>query len=176
MCPISCASTHPIRFGTPDGWIGDFVSAVYFLHPDGTLGEFKPGGGAFGYRAFAAPVGAVLVGARLQLHRRPQAEIQKEMKQRLKHKKATQPLALASAGCVWKNPAGEVAGRLIEKVGLKGKRLNGAEISAKHANFIVNRGGANAVDIAALMDMARERVQAQFGITLEPEIRVMGEG
>jgi UDP-N-acetylmuramate dehydrogenase len=110
------------------------------------------------------------------MHRRPQAEIQKEMKQRLKVKKATQPLALASAGCVWKNPHGEVAGRLIEKVGLKGKRLNGAEISAKHANFIVNRGGATAADITALMDMARERVQAQFGIALEPEIRVMGEG
>jgi UDP-N-acetylmuramate dehydrogenase len=71
---------------------------------------------------------------------------------------------------------GEVAGRLIEKVGLKGKRLNGAEISAKHANFIVNRGGANAGDITALMDMTRERVQGQFGISLEPEIRVMGEG
>ena len=97
------------------------------------------------------------------------------MKQRLKVKKATQPLALASAGCVWKNPVGEVAGRLIEKVGLKGKRLNGAEISAKHANFIVNRGGANAGDITALMDMTRERVQGHFGITLEPEIRVMGE-
>ena len=71
---------------------------------------------------------------------------------------------------------GEVAGRLIEKVGLKGKRLNGAEISAKHANFIVNRGGATAADITALMDMARERVQAQFGMMLEPEIRIMGEG
>ena len=127
-------------------------------------------------KGFAAPAGAVVVGARLQLHRRPQAEIQKEMKQRLKVKKATQPLALASAGCVWKNPHGEVAGRLIEKVGLKGKRLNGAEISAKHANFIVNRGGASAADIVALMDMTRERVQGQFGISLEPEIRVMGEG
>jgi len=63
---------------------------VYFLHPDGTLGEFKPGNGAFGY-APSRRGGAVLVGARLQLHRRPQAEIQKEMKQRLKVKKATQP-------------------------------------------------------------------------------------
>src|SRR6266496_1178819 len=122
-----------------------------------------------------ATAGSVLVGARLQLHRRPQAEIQKDMKQRLKVKKATQPLALASVGCVWKNPHGENAGRLIEKVGLKGKRLNGAEISAKHANFIVNRGGANAGDITALMDMTRERVQGQFGISLEPEIRIMGE-
>src|SRR5882672_11234418 len=102
--------------GTADGWIADFISAVYFLHPDGTLGEFKPGNSSFGYRDFAVPVGAVLVGARLQLHRKPQAEIHRDMKQRLKVKKATQPLALASVGCVWKNPQGEVAARLIEKV------------------------------------------------------------
>jgi UDP-N-acetylmuramate dehydrogenase len=161
--------------GTPDGWIGDFISAVYFLHPDGTLGEFKPNNGTFGHRAFCAPPGAVLVGARLQLHRRAQAEIQKDMRQRLKQKKATQPLALASAGCVWKNPQSEVATRLIEKVGLKGKRHNGAEISAKHANFIVNRGGATAADILDLMEITRERVQTHFGLTLEPEIRIMGD-
>ena len=111
----------------------------------------------------------------LQFHRRPHAEIQREIKQRLKSKKATQPLALASAGCLWKNPPGEAAGRLIEKVGLRGKRLNGAEISAKHANFIVNRGGAVAADIKALMDMTRERVKNHFGIILEPEIRTLGE-
>ena len=174
--PATIGGAVAMNAGTPDGWIGDFVSAVYFLHADGTLGEFKPGPGAFGYRLFAAPPGAVLVGARLRLHRRPQAEIQKDIKQRLKQKKATQPLALASAGCVWKNPPGDAAGRLVEKVGLKGKRLNGAEISAKHANFIVNRGGAMAADILALMDMTRERVQHQFDITLEPEIRIAGEG
>ena len=161
--------------GTPDGWIGDFVSAVYFLHPDGTLGEFKPATGSFTYRAFHAPAGAVLVGCRLRLARRPLAEIQKDIKVRLKHKKATQPLALASAGCVWKNPPGDVAGRLIEKCGLKSKRINGAEISSKHANFIVNRGGATAADILALMDLTRERVQHQFGVALEPEIRIVGE-
>ncbi|MBI2528112.1 MAG: UDP-N-acetylmuramate dehydrogenase [Candidatus Rokubacteria bacterium] len=174
--PATIGGAVAMNAGTPDGWIGDFVSAVYFLHPDGALGEFKPGPGAFGYRMFAAPPGAVLIGARLRLHRRPHAEIQKEIKQRLKQKKATQPLALASAGCVWKNPPGEAAGRLVEKVGLKGKRLNGAEISAKHANFIVNRGGATAADILALMETTRERVQHQFGITLEPEVRIVGEG
>jgi UDP-N-acetylmuramate dehydrogenase len=161
--------------GTPDGAIGDFVSAVYFLHGDGTIGEFKPGSGAFAYRGFNFPPGAILIGARLALHRRPYHEIQKEIKQRLKQKKATQPLALASAGCVWKNPPGEAAGRLIEKTGLKGKRLNGAEISTKHANFIVNRGGASASDILALMRMTQERVEAHFGIRLEPEIRIIGE-
>ncbi|HEV8531762.1 MAG TPA: UDP-N-acetylmuramate dehydrogenase [Methylomirabilota bacterium] len=173
--PATIGGAVAMNAGTPDGWIGDFISAVYFLHPDGTLGEFKPNNGSFGHRAFSAPPGAVLVGARLQLHRRPQADIQKDMRQRLKVKKATQPLALASAGCVWKNPQSEVAARLIEKVGLKGKRFNGAEISAKHANFIVNRGGAMAGDILALMEMTRERVQAHFGLTLEPEIRIMGD-
>jgi len=173
--PATIGGAIAMNAGTPDGWIGDFVSAVYFLHPDGTMGEFKPGAGSFSYRVFQAPPGAVLIGARLRLHRRPHAEIQKDIKQRLKLKKATQPLALASAGCVWKNPPGEVAGRLVEKVGLKGKRLNGAEISSKHANFIVNRGGAGAADIKTLMDMTRTRVRNQFGIALEPEIRMLGE-
>ena len=173
--PATIGGAIAMNAGTPDGWIGDLVSAVYFLHPDGTLGEFKPGAGSFSYRVFQAPPGAVLIGARLRLHRRPHAEIQKDIKQRLKLKKATQPLALASAGCVWKNPPGEVAGRLVEKVGLKGKRLNGAEISSKHANFIVNRGGAGAADIKTLMDMTRTRVRNRFGIALEPEIRTLGE-
>jgi UDP-N-acetylmuramate dehydrogenase len=173
--PATIGGAIAMNAGTPDGWIGDFVSAVYFLHPDGTMGEFKPGAASFSYRVFQAPPGAVLIGARLQLHRRPQVEIQKDIKMRLKKKKASQPLALASVGCVWKNPQGDVAGRMIEKVGLKGKRLNGAEISAKHANFIVNRGGARAVDIKALMDLTRERVRTQFNVQLEPEIKVLGE-
>ncbi len=173
--PATIGGALAMNAGTPDGAIGDFVSAVYFLHPDGTIGELKPGATTFGYRLFSFPSGAILVGARLRLHRRPQAEVQREIKQRLKHKKTTQPLALASAGCVWKNPSGDHAGRLIEKVGLKGKRLNGAEVSAKHANFIVNRGGATAADVLALMQLMRERVSAQFGITLEPEIQIIGE-
>ena len=167
--PATIGGAVAMNAGTPDGCIGDFVSAVYFLHPDGTLGEFKPGAGSFSYRMFAAPPRAVLIGARLQLHRRPFAEIQKDIKQRLKQKKATQPLALASAGCVWKNPPGETAARLIEKVGLKGKRLNGAEISAKHANFIVNRGrrrrrrhqGAHGADARAGAQPVRHHARAR---------------
>jgi len=172
--PATVGGALAMNAGTADGTIGDFVSAVYFLHPDGTIGEFKPGGGT-SYKQFHAPRGSVLVGCRLQLNRRPLAEIQKDIKHRLKGKKSSQPLALASAGFIWKNPGGEQATRLIEKAGLKGKRINGAEISAKHANFIVNRGGAMAADILALMEITRERVQAQFNITLEPEIRVLGE-
>ena len=173
--PATIGGALAMNAGTAEGSIGDFVSAVYFLYPDGTLGEFKPGAGAFTYRAFLAPPGSVLVGARLHLHRRPLAEIQRDLKQRLKVKKSTQPLALASAGGVWKNPAGAVAARLIEKAGLKSKRINGAEISSKHTNFIVNRGGATAADVLTLMELTQERVHAHAGVRLEPEIRIIGE-
>jgi UDP-N-acetylmuramate dehydrogenase len=172
--PATIGGALAMNAGTADGAIGDFVSAVYFLHPDGSIGEFKPGSGT-AFDQFHAPRGAVLVGCRLQFHRRPLAEIQKDIRQRLKVKKSTQPLALASVGCVWKNPGADSATRLIEKAGLKGKRINGAEISSKHANFIVNRGGAMAADVLALMEITRERVHAHFGVTLEPEIRVLGE-
>jgi len=173
--PATIGGALATNAGTSDGWIGDFVSAVYFLHRDGSLGEFKPAAGSFSHRSFYAPAGAVLVGCRLQFSRRPMAEIHRELRQRLKQKKATQPLALASAGCVWKNPAGELAARLIEKCGLRSKRFNGAEISSKNANFVVNRGGATAADVLGLMELTRERVQHQFGIALEPEIRIVGD-
>ena len=87
----------------------------------------------------------------------------------------TQPRIL-SAGSVFANPRGAFSGKLIEDAGLKGAWEGRAQISEQHANFIVNRGGATPADISALMDMARERVQAQFGMTLEAEIRIMGEG
>jgi UDP-N-acetylmuramate dehydrogenase len=173
--PATIGGALAMNAGTAEGCIGDFVSAAYFLYPDGTFGEFKPNAGVFTYRAFHFPPGAVLVGCRMRLVRRPLAEIQKDIKQRLKLKKSSQPLALASAGWVWKNPPGDTAARLIERCGLRGKRINGAEISSKNANFVVNRGGASAADIEALIDLTRERVQAQFGITLEPEMRVVGE-
>jgi len=173
--PATVGGALAMNAGGQDGRIGDFVSAVYFLHPDGTLGEFKPGAGPLGYEAFQAPAGAVLVGCRLRLHRRPQAEIQRDLKQRLKQKRASQPLALASAGFVWKSPRGASAIKLIEKVGLRGKRIGGAEISAKNANFIVNRGGATAADVLALLDLTRERVRSQLGIGLEHAIRLIGE-
>jgi UDP-N-acetylmuramate dehydrogenase len=173
--PATIGGALVMNAGTPEGTVGDFVSAVYFLHPDGTIGELKPGTGAFAYRTFSFPSGIVVLGARLRFHRRPQKDILAEIKTRLKKKKATQPLALAAAGCVWKNPSADQAGRLIEKAGLRGKRVGSAEISAKHANFIVNRGGASAADILALMDLVSERVHKQTGTRLQPEIRIVGD-
>jgi UDP-N-acetylmuramate dehydrogenase len=172
--PATVGGALATNAGTTDGRIGDFLSAVYYVQRDGTIGEFKPGQGAE-YSAFQLPSGSVLVGCRLRLQRRPHAEIQKDIKQRMKLKKASQPLALASAGRVWKNPPGAEATRLCEKAGLRGKRIGAAEISTKNPNFIVNRGGATVADILALIDLARERVHHHFGVKLEPDIKLLGE-
>jgi UDP-N-acetylmuramate dehydrogenase len=93
----------------------------------------------------------------------------------LKKRMAKQPLHLPSAGSVFKNPSRIAAGQLIEEVGLKGTRLREAQISEKHANFIVNLGKAKARDILTLADWAREKVYQEKGVKLEMEVQVIGE-
>ncbi len=88
---------------------------------------------------------------------------------------ATQPLDEPNAGSVFRNPEGDYAARLIEACGLKGRAIGGARISAKHANFIVNPGGARAADIEALIELAERSVKEKFGIVLEREVRIVGE-
>jgi UDP-N-acetylmuramate dehydrogenase len=90
-------------------------------------------------------------------------------------RKLTQPIGLRSLGSVFKNPAGENAGRLIEACGLKGARSGGAEISAKHANFIVNAGAATAEDVLSLIRLAHDTVLERFGVELEREVIVLGD-
>jgi UDP-N-acetylmuramate dehydrogenase len=162
--------------GTADGWIGEHVSAVYFLYPDGSYHEYKPGMGPMTDRRLDMPANVVVVGCRLQFHARPAAMVQKDIKTRVKRKNMEQPLALASAGAVWKDPpSGLGAERLIAQSGLRSKRVGQAEISAKHANYIINRGGATAVEILDLMHFTRERVHAHTGVSLEEDIRILGE-
>lgn len=92
-----------------------------------------------------------------------------------KTRKQTQPSGWAGAGCFFKNPAGEKsAGELIERAGLKGKSVGNAQISTKHANFMVNTGGATAGDIIALMNEIQETVSRMFGVDLKPEVKIVG--
>jgi UDP-N-acetylmuramate dehydrogenase len=91
-----------------------------------------------------------------------------------KHRRQTQPIEQRSLGSTFKNPPGDSAGRLIDAVGLKGRRIGGAQVSPKHANFIVNVDRASADDVLALMAEMRERVLQRFGIELEPEVRIIG--
>ncbi|MFN2519598.1 MAG: UDP-N-acetylmuramate dehydrogenase [Candidatus Limnocylindria bacterium] len=88
---------------------------------------------------------------------------------------ATQPLAQPNTGSIFRNPPGDHAGRLIESAGLKGARAGGAAVSEKHANFIVNTGGATAADVFALMRRCQERVLERFGVELTPEVELVGE-
>jgi len=173
--PATMGGALATNAGTPDGWIGDYLSAAYFLYPDGSFGEYKPSAAGLTERRLEIPGDAVIVGARIRFQRKPAKEIQREVKQRLKQKNIAQPLALASAGAVWKDPPGLSAARLIEKAGLRGKRVGVAEISAKHTNYIINRGGAKASDILGLMELTRDRVRTQFHVTLEEDIRILGE-
>ncbi|MBN8280587.1 MAG: UDP-N-acetylmuramate dehydrogenase [Gammaproteobacteria bacterium] len=90
-------------------------------------------------------------------------------------RKARQPIGLPSCGSVFKNPPGDHAARLIEASGLKGARVGGAEVSPKHANFIINTGGATATDVETLINQVRDTVLARHGIRLEPEVQIVGE-
>jgi UDP-N-acetylmuramate dehydrogenase len=171
--PATVGGALVTKARTGEGALIEHCSAVYFVYPDGTLGEHRAWGPT-GARTFDLPAGGILVGCRLQLKRRPAEVVQKAIQSRLKAWKESQPFDLAAAGYIWKNPPGDRAARLVEMVGLRGKRVNGAEISSKSANLIVNRGGATEHDILALMEMARGRVETRLGITLQPEIRLIG--
>jgi len=159
-----------------EGSLLDACTSITFLHPDGTVGEYRPSGPVGNGRGFDLPAGAVVVACRLQLVRRPAQRIHENLRLRMKVWKDTQPFALASAGYIWKNPSGDRAARLIETVGLRGKRVHGAEISSKSGNLIINRGGATHADVLALMEMTRDRVESRLGVTLQPEIKLLGMG
>lgn len=128
----------------------------------------------FSYRALALESGWVIVRAQLRVFRESSEVIAGRIADYLKKRKATQPIQYPSAGSVFKNPPSDYAGRLIEKAGLKGRRVGGAMISRDHANYIVNTGNAKAADILALLELAREEVRTTTGVLLEPEIRVVG--
>jgi UDP-N-acetylmuramate dehydrogenase len=115
------------------------------------------------------------VAGAFRLHPGDGAQSRLQVRELLARRIATQPLGLPNAGSVFRNPPGDFAARLIEAAGLKGHRIGGASISAKHANFIVNDADARAGDIEALMGLAQDTVLARFGITLEREVRVIGE-
>jgi UDP-N-acetylmuramate dehydrogenase len=115
------------------------------------------------------------VAASFRLQRGSGPESRRKITALLKRRIATQPLAEPNAGSVFRNPKGDYAARLIEACGLKGRVIGGAMISAKHANFIVNRGNARAADIEALIDLAERSVRQEFGLVLEREVRIVGE-
>jgi UDP-N-acetylmuramate dehydrogenase len=121
------------------------------------------------------PEGEWFASATLEFAQGEADEELEQIKSLLKRRNETQPTNQPCAGSVFRNPEGDHAGRLIEAMGLKGFKLGGAQVSEKHANFIVNDGSASATDIENLILLVQQKVEAQYGIKLTPEVHVVGE-
>jgi len=159
--------------GTTCGDMAQVVEEIKILDQGGirSLSKLEIG---FGYRHTSLPEGSIILEAKLALTPRPKAQIKAQQEHMLAQRKMTQPQGVQSAGCVFKNPAGFVAGQLIEEVGLAGKRIGDAQVSPQHANFIINQGRATAAQVLQLMQLICEQVWAHKGIRLEPEVQIVG--
>lgn len=172
--PGTVAGCVVMNAGTRLGEMKDAVKAVHMVTPAGELAECAAADIEFGYRRAKLPPG-IVVGVRLQLKPGVRMEIEKIVKEYLHYRRATQPLTLPSAGCVFKNPPNDSAGRAVEAAGLKGAHVGDAQVSDKHANFIVNQGNASAKDVLALIRKVRAQVARTTGVKLELELKVVGE-
>ncbi len=154
---------------------GDRVVEIHIITPEGRLEIRDKAQLRFTYRHFEIEQGAIIIRARLKADRETQEVVTERISNYLKKRKKNQPLDYPSAGSVFKNPPDDYAGRLIENTGLKGKKIGGAMISEKHANFIINTGDAMAKDVLDLIDLTQAEVKKQTGIELKTEIKVVGE-
>ncbi len=161
--------------GTTAGCVSDRLRDVAAVLRDGAIARLAKGDLGFAYRHAALPAGAVIIEAAFGLERGDPAAIRRAVSKLLVARNQTQPVEFRSAGCMFKNPAGDSAGRLVDAAGMKGARAGDAEISPKHANFIVNHGRARAADVLALVEAVRARVRDHAGVTLELEVQVVGD-
>lgn len=158
------------------GWeIKDVVESVILMEEDGGIKEVRREGLSFSYRKLDLADGAIVLGASFRLRPGVKETIKERINALLAERKAKQPLGLPNAGCIFKNPAAGPAGRIIDEMGLKGLQFGGARVSELHGNFIVNTGNATARDILSLVDDVMEKVYEKKGVTLEPEIKIIGE-
>ncbi|MGC9205904.1 UDP-N-acetylmuramate dehydrogenase [Acidithiobacillus sp.] len=156
-----------------DTW--SLVEWVEVMHPHGEIQRLAPQDFQIGYREVHGHGDACFVAAGLRLIPEESTAVMQRLRAWQEKRAATQPLEWPSCGSVFRNPAGDHAARLIEAAGLKGKARGQAEVSSQHANFIINRGDAQAADIEALVEDVQTQVQQQFGIRLQAEMRILGE-
>ena len=158
--------------GAYGGEIKQVVESVTVLTMDGALREYA-GGELFSYRmSVFQTMPCVIVSAVFRLMPGEPETIQKTMHELMLKRRASQPLELPSAGSTFKRPVGGYAAALIDAAGLKGRGVGGAQVSQKHAGFVVNTGGATARDVLATISMIQEEVYQSSGILLEPEVRI----
>lgn len=151
--------------------IGDLVENVTVMDFGGNVKTLNKKEIKFQYRKSNLSK-YIILNARIKLIKKNKQEIKDKINRYLNFRRMTQDLSLPSAGCIFKNPKGDSAGRLIDLCGLKGRKIGDARISLKHANFILNLGNTNAKDVFKLVDLMRKEVKNKFNITLEPEIKI----
>lgn len=173
--PGTVGGSLRMNAGAMGGWIFDVVESVDFVGLDGALQTWPKERFQIAYRSCHELAEAIAVGATLRSGKPGASDaIRRRMDTYAEKRKESQPRE-PSAGCIFKNPDGYYAGKLVDELGLKGASIGGATVSALHGNFIVNRGEASSADVTALVRHLRERVQAERGITLEPEVLLLGE-
>jgi UDP-N-acetylmuramate dehydrogenase len=156
--------------------IKDVLVSVEIMDTEGKIKKVKADKIGFKYRSSGMLPGEFILSAEIKLTAGNTEEVSSRIENFLKIKKEKQPIWEASAGCVYKNPSGLSAGKLIEEAGCKGMSVGDVEVSNLHANFFINKGGANASDFIRLMEEVSDRVKGKSGILLEPEIKIVGRG
>ncbi|WLT31257.1 UDP-N-acetylmuramate dehydrogenase [Geothrix sp. PMB-07] len=152
-------------------WV-EVLARYRFLTPEGDLVEKAPEPGEFRYRWSFLTGGRVILSATAALAEGDPAGIRARVAEFRGKRGTSQPLSKRNAGCIFKNPPGQSAGRLIDQAGLKGLRIGDAEVSPEHANFLVNHGKATAAEFAELMARVQAAVAERWGVALEPEVEI----
>ncbi len=160
--------------GAFDREIKDVLVNASIMQSDGNVMDIRKDALNFEYRHAELPTGAIILGAVFILGKDDPEAIKQRVDEFISQKKSRQPLSERSAGCVYKNPPGGFAGKLIDEAGCKGMRVGGIEVSRVHANFFVNTGDGTAADYMNLMAEVASKVKMSSGIVLEPEIRMVG--
>lgn len=173
--PGSVGGAIAMNAGTHLGETRDRVVEVRWCDAAGQVHVTRGAALRFGYRKnLFLTEGACVLSALWRVDSADPAQVAREIGAVLERRKQTQPVDLPNCGSVFMNPPGHKAWEVIEKLGLRGERRGGAQISEKHANFIVNHGDAKAADVVALMDLVIARARDELGITMEPEVRRLG--
>lgn len=172
--PGSVGGAVFMNAGSFNGEIKDVIRQVRMMDLKGNVIEIDREDIRFGYRTARLPKGIILGGS-FALHKNNSKKIKDKITALIGSRKEKQPVGARSAGSVFKNPAKGFAGAMIESVGLKGYRIGDAEVSEKHANFIVNKGRAVAKDVIKLIKKVREKVRREKGVGLQLEIKIIGK-
>ena len=162
--------------GAYGGEMKDILASATVLTEDGTILTLTNDELELGYRtSIIAKKNYIVLEAEYQLQRGDKTEIRAKMDELKKQRVTKHPLEYASAGSTFKRPEGYFAGKLIQDAGLRGFQVGGAQVSEKHCGFVINKGDATAADIVELMNQVSEKVYQEFGVTLEPEVKRLGE-